>query len=100
MCKPCIWLAVHEAFVKTQCASLDVDNYHSIAAIRAQMRDKWQGNRRASVAKDDMSASRWKQLRHTLESKKVVNSISVFSCFNDFEGVSEAYDLLYFIYVQ
>lgn len=58
------------------------------------MRDKWQGNRRASVAKDDMSASRWKQLKHTLESKKVVNSFSVFFIFNDFERVSEAYDLL------
>lgn len=38
------------------------------------MRDRWQDNRRASVAKDGISASRWKQLKQALESKKVVTS--------------------------
>ncbi|KAG0565834.1 hypothetical protein KC19_7G017400 [Ceratodon purpureus] len=44
-------------------------------SVRAQMRDRWQDNRRASVAKDGISASRWKQLKQALESKKVTPSV-------------------------
>lgn len=42
------------------------------------MRDRWQENRRASTAKDEINATRWRQLKHTLESKQRVIYTSLF----------------------
>jgi DNA primase small subunit len=38
--------------------------------VKTNMRDRWQENRRSSAAKEDVNASRWRQLKQTLESKQ------------------------------
>ncbi|CAK9195968.1 unnamed protein product [Sphagnum jensenii] len=39
-------------------------------AVKTNMRDRWQENRRSSAAREDVNASRWRQLKQTLESKQ------------------------------
>ncbi|RLN18053.1 DNA primase small subunit [Panicum miliaceum] len=38
--------------------------------VASELHDKWQGNRRSSISKEDVNAARWKQLKTTLQSGK------------------------------
>ncbi|KAG2627270.1 hypothetical protein PVAP13_3KG123323 [Panicum virgatum] len=38
--------------------------------VASELHDKWQGNRRSSISKEDVNASRWKQLKTILQSGK------------------------------
>ncbi|RLN28386.1 DNA primase small subunit-like [Panicum miliaceum] len=38
--------------------------------VASELHDKWQGNRRSSISKEDVNATRWKQLKMTLQSGK------------------------------
>nr|CAB3465506.1 unnamed protein product [Digitaria exilis] len=38
--------------------------------VASELHDKWQGNRRSSISKEDVNAARWKQLKLTLQSGK------------------------------
>ncbi|KAG6530294.1 DNA primase small subunit-like [Zingiber officinale] len=39
-------------------------------SIASELLDKWQGNRRSSISKEDVNVSRWEQLKHVLQSGK------------------------------
>ncbi|TVU45644.1 hypothetical protein EJB05_05135 [Eragrostis curvula] len=38
--------------------------------VASELHDKWQGNRRSSISKEDVSVGRWEQLKTTLQSGK------------------------------
>ncbi|EMS59221.1 DNA primase small subunit [Triticum urartu] len=38
--------------------------------VASELHDKWQGNRRSSISKEDVNAARWEQLKTTLQSGK------------------------------
>lgn len=38
--------------------------------VASELHDKWQGNRRSSISKEDVNAARWEQLKMTLQSGK------------------------------
>uniref|UniRef100_A0A0D3G6K2 DNA primase n=1 Tax=Oryza barthii TaxID=65489 RepID=A0A0D3G6K2_9ORYZ len=38
--------------------------------VASELHDKWQGNRRSSISKEDVNATRWEQLKSTLQSGK------------------------------
>ena len=38
--------------------------------VASELHDKWQGNRRSSISKEDVNAARWKQLKTILQSGK------------------------------
>lgn len=42
----------------------------SLSAIASELLDKWQGNRRSSISKEDVNVVRWEQLKHVLQSGK------------------------------
>ena len=50
-----------------------------LTGIAAQARDRWQDNRRASC-ESEINFSRWKQLKHLLESGKHKVSVSLNAC--------------------
>jgi len=39
-------------------------------SVASEVHDKWQGNRRSSISKEDVNATRWEQLKMTLQSGK------------------------------
>ncbi|THU64496.1 hypothetical protein C4D60_Mb01t27060 [Musa balbisiana] len=39
-------------------------------SIASELLDKWQGNRRSSISKEDVNVVRWEQLKHVLQSGK------------------------------
>ncbi|XP_020108533.1 DNA primase small subunit [Ananas comosus] len=39
-------------------------------SVAAELLDKWQGNRRSSISKEDVNVVRWDQLKHMLQSGK------------------------------
>jgi DNA primase small subunit len=42
----------------------------SFLDVASELHDKWQGNRRSSISKEDVNATRWEQLKSTLQSGK------------------------------
>ncbi|KAI4979977.1 hypothetical protein ZWY2020_016730 [Hordeum vulgare] len=38
--------------------------------VSSELHDRWQGNRRSSISKEDVNAARWEQLKTTLQSGK------------------------------
>ena len=42
----------------------------SFLDVASELHEKWQGNRRSSISKEDVNAARWKQLKTTLQSGK------------------------------
>ncbi|WOL18438.1 DNA primase small subunit isoform X2 [Canna indica] len=39
-------------------------------SIASELHDRWQGNRRSSISKEDVNVVRWEQLKHVLQSGK------------------------------
>ena len=42
----------------------------SFLDVASELHEKWQGNRRSSISKEDVNAARWKQLKTILQSGK------------------------------
>jgi DNA primase small subunit len=42
----------------------------SFLDVASELHDRWQGNRRSSISKEDVNTARWEQLKTTLQSGK------------------------------